>query len=138
MAQKKNKSISKYINVSKNLMPFYGKKEANYLKRLKNQMENAEDLLPSDSFNQICEKYGTPQELVYEYISIIDFSTIERKASNKKIIVFLIVFLCITSSIVFMALGMIFFKARESVKREREVFILYEKERTEDISYGKN
>lgn len=134
----KNKSISQYINISKELMPFYGKAEAEYLKKLRNQMENEEDILPDDSFEQICENYGTPQELVYEYISIMDNTTIESKANTKKVIKFLMVFLCITVSIAFTVFGILFLKAKESVERESEVFIIYEEERLEDISYGKN
>ncbi|MDD6298779.1 DUF6120 family protein [Hornefia butyriciproducens] len=79
-------SIKKYKKQIKALLPFYSKKERRFMRELNDSFNHYIEKNPKSTMLEIQEQFGTPQEIVREYIDSFDVDILIRKLSIRKII----------------------------------------------------
>ena len=79
-------SIKKYKKQIKALLPFYSKKERRFMRELNDSFNHYIEKNPKSTMLEIQEQFGTPQEIVQEYIDSFDVDILIRKLSIRKII----------------------------------------------------
>lgn len=86
-----NKDIRKYFNQCKYLFSSYGKKEKEYLNRLKDNLDIENNTMVYDD---IVARLGTPKEVFLDYISSQEESYLIDKINIKSDILKLIIIIC--------------------------------------------
>lgn len=77
-----NKEINRYLKDIKLLMPAFGKEEKEYYRRLKENILKVSN--GDESYEDIVEKIGTPNELISSYIDEIDSKVLIMKMKKQK------------------------------------------------------
>lgn len=95
------RQIDDYMKKIRLLFPFLGKAEKRYLRYLRHSIDEYIDT-NDPAFDELVEYFGTPREIVHEYIMNIDVDVLYRKLRTRRIlsiilVVFLIAIICITS-----------------------------------------
>ena len=84
----------KYKKACRNILPFYGKQERNFLKRITTTLETK-----NGSFDEICKEMGIPKYTVLSYIETCDDEYLLNKAYSRShikcLLIFVILFLFI-------------------------------------------
>ena len=84
-----NKDIKKYFNQCKYLFSSYGKKEKEYLNRLKDNLDIENNTM---AYDDIVARLGTPKEVIIDYYEQEDVCDLIKKARFTKILkIFLII-----------------------------------------------
>lgn len=81
------KQIDDYMKKTRILFPYISKAERRYLKKLRQTIiEYVESEAPT--FDNVIETFGTPQEIVNEYIMNIDIDILYKRLKFRKTIFF--------------------------------------------------
>ncbi len=71
--QKQTTNLSKkYVKDVKTLFPIVRKKEKNYLRQMKCNIDDYSENTEVSSMEALYEEFGKPQEVVYNYFSVLD------------------------------------------------------------------
>lgn len=90
-----NKDIKKYFKECKYLFSSYGKREKEYIKRLKDNLDIENNTM---TYNDIVDRLGTPKEIIIDYYEQENVYNLIKKARFSKILkIFLIIILIITT-----------------------------------------
>ncbi len=92
----KNKNL--YIKNVISLFPIHSKKEREYLKKLKRNINEFDEDYPHSSYDEFVEKFGTPKDIFINYINNQNEEYLIKKIKRKKIMN--IVCICILSFII--------------------------------------
>lgn len=108
-----NKDTKKYFNECKYLFSLYGKREKEYLNKLKDNLDIENNTI---TYNDIVKRLGTPKEVIIDYYEQEDAYDLIKRAKFTKILkIFLIIFLVITS-VFFAYRSYIYQKSYEEIK----------------------
>ena len=85
-----------YVSQVKAILPVWGKKEKAFVKKLHNDLcEYCEDN-NTTAIDELYKSFGTPQEIVFEYISLMEPNEISKRINTAKYIrMFVIGFLAL-------------------------------------------
>jgi len=81
-----NKEATTYLNQIKHLLPILSKQEKRFLKALESDMSDYISTHPDASTDDILEHFGSPTDVVHDYIESLDLDYIIRRISTRKII----------------------------------------------------
>jgi len=81
-----DKNIKKYLKHIRTLLPMYSRQEKRFLNDLKTSIEKHISENPDTSLEDITAKFGTPNDVVYDYIESVDFEYIMKRLSTRKTI----------------------------------------------------
>ena len=88
MDRKIRKKTRQYFRRVRIFLPVYGKDEKQFVRNLRNDMEEYIDAHPSCSWKDICDEFETPYEAVYGYLSAQDPEKIYKKLKIRKFVFF--------------------------------------------------
>lgn len=94
------KAIKKYIRELKTLLPLYGKNERRFVSDITHNIEALQSQNNPVTYELICAKFGTPQELYLSYYENVDSTSLISKiciqSTIKKFLVAILMAICIT------------------------------------------
>lgn len=76
--------IRKYLRNCKRLFPVYGKRERQFIKRLRDRIQEHIDSSPDLTYEELTEQFGSPKDIVIEYYNTIDDDYLLRKTNLVK------------------------------------------------------
>lgn len=106
------KDSCKYYRDVKKLFPINGKQERIYLKHLKQQIDEYEDI----SYNDLEDTFGNPNQIYASYIESLDEDDVIKKVNQKKLLKKLIM-TCIICAI--MVTLFIFYKINQDTNESK-------------------
>lgn len=75
-----------YIKQIKVLFPVMGKKEKEYIGKIKQQITETLPEMPSYTLEDLYEKIGDPKKVVWEYYNLVDPSQFKKRIAIRKYI----------------------------------------------------
>ena len=81
-----NKHAKNYLNQIKYLFPMFSKHEKRFLNDLTASIENYLHDNPSASYDSICSEFGTPQDVIADYIEALDIEYIIKRLKTRRIV----------------------------------------------------
>ena len=123
------KCVHKYLSAVRTLFPIHNKKKRQFLKKLSCAMEEYASENPDLTFDQLKEHFGTPQEIVHEYLSEMPEEELRRCLSIKK---YVRICLC-AILIVFIIAASVFSYSYYKAFKAAEHAIIYREETTIEI-----
>lgn len=82
--KKNKKEIELYFKQIKLLFPIYGKYEKRFLRDLKTTVSEYIEEYPNDGIKEIQQRFGSPQDIVHNYLCSMDPYMLYRKLSLRK------------------------------------------------------
>lgn len=80
-----------YVSQVKAILPVWGKKEKAFVKKLHSDLcDNCEDN-NVNTIEELYKGYGTPQEIAFEYISLMEPDVISKRINSAKFIRILVI-----------------------------------------------
>ena len=76
--------IKKYLRNCKRLFPVYGKRERQFIKRLRDRIQEHIDSSPNLTYEELLEQFGSPKDIVIEYYNTVDDDYLLRKTNLVK------------------------------------------------------
>ena len=73
--------IKKYLRNCKRLFPVYGKRERQFIKRLRDRIQEHIDSSPNLTYEELLEQFGSPKDIVIEYYNTVDDDYLLRKTN---------------------------------------------------------
>ena len=94
-------NISKvYVSQVKAMFPVLGKKEKAFIKKLRDDLSDYCEDNNVDTIDELYERFGTPQEIVFEYISLMEPEAMLKQINIAKLIKALVIGLLILATII--------------------------------------
>ena len=87
----------KYKMACKNILPFYGRQERAFLKRITTTLETK-----NGSYDEICKEMGSPKDTVLSYMETCDDDYLLNKAYSRSHVKFLLIFVILFLFIAFL------------------------------------
>lgn len=81
-----NKSVDKYIKELQMFLPVMGKYEKKFIKNIRQNMIEYMENHPDAGYSDICDRFGTPRDMVIDYFEIIDTEYLLKKTRLSSII----------------------------------------------------
>lgn len=81
-----NHETRKFLKQVKNLLPIFSKQEKRFLKDLENDISEYFNVHPNSTVEDIANEFGTPNDIVHDYIESIDLDYIIKRISTRKIV----------------------------------------------------
>ena len=101
MDRKIRKKTRQYFRRVRIFLPVYGKDEKQFVRNLRNDMEEYIDAQPSCSWEQVLEQFESPQEAVYGYLSAFPAEDLCRSIRSRKRIRVVLIIVLILSALIF-------------------------------------
>ncbi|MFR7989311.1 MAG: DUF6120 family protein [Anaerovoracaceae bacterium] len=101
MDRKIRKKTRQYFRRVRIFLPVYGKDEKQFVRNLRNDMEEYIDAHPSCSWKDICDEFETPYEAVYGYLSAFPAEDLCRSIRSRKRIRVVLIIVLILSALIF-------------------------------------
>ncbi len=98
-----------YVSQVKAILPIWGKKEKAFVKKLHNDLCDYCEDNNVTTINELYKDFGTPQEFVFDYISLMEPDIISKKINTVKLIRTLVIILLALATIVTSALCIILY-----------------------------
>ena len=76
--------IRKYLRNCKRLFPVYGKRERQFIKKLRDRIQEHIDSSPNLTYEELVEQFGSPKDIVIEYYNTVDDDYLLRKTNLVK------------------------------------------------------
>ena len=81
-----NKEAKTYLKQIRHLLPILSKQEKRFLKDLESALSDYISAYPHANTDEISAKFGSPADVVHDYIESLDLDYIIRRISARKII----------------------------------------------------
>lgn len=81
-----NKDCKKYLGELKTLIPSAGKYEKKFVQNMKENLTEFSSANPDISYADVCEHFGTPQDIVIEYFENVDATYLIKRLKFSSII----------------------------------------------------
>jgi uncharacterized membrane protein len=85
MMTKKNNRY-KYLRDLKHLMPVYGKEQRIYLNTIDQSLDDYCNSNPDASYEELVENFGSPQEIIGDYLREQDTHTLIKQINRRRIL----------------------------------------------------
>lgn len=122
--------VRKYIRHCKQLFPVYGKYERQFLKRLRNEVNEYTTQHPSLTYDELITQFGSPKDIVVGYYETVDDDYLLKKTNLVKTVRrFLIIAMVLAVSYIGYRSYMIYRIRIEA----QEPIILYKEESIETV-----
>ena len=119
-----NNSLSqKYVQEVKMLFPILRKEEKDYLKKMKQNLDDYCENIPIQSIEDLYNEFGKPQDVVYDYFSITDIASLISSIHIQKIMRRVICFACAVALIGVSFYCILLYQEHTSFMRQEAVFI---------------
>lgn len=86
-----DKICKAYVSQVKAILPVSGKKEKAFVRKLHSDLRDYCEYNNINHIEELYKKYGTPQEVVFEYISLMEPDVISKRINTAKYIKILVV-----------------------------------------------
>lgn len=86
-----DKLCKAYVSQVKAILPIWGKKEKAFVRKLHDNLYDYCEDNNVTTIDELYKSYGTPQEIVFEYISLMEPSVISKRINTAKYIKILVV-----------------------------------------------
>lgn len=86
MQQTRDKALKNYFKQIKLLLPIYSKEEKIFINDLKKVIDEYIESNPNCTYEEILERFETPADVAYNYISCLDQHELCKRISLRKII----------------------------------------------------
>lgn len=121
--------IRKYLRNCKRLFPVYGKRERQFIKRLRDRIQEHIDSSPGLTYEELTEQFGSPKDIVIEYYNTVDDDYLLRKTNLVK---YLKIVLFSALAIVLIYFGTHFVLLYKSYQDVQDSIIIHEETIIED------
>lgn len=121
--------IKKYLRNCKRLFPVYGKRERQFIKRLRDRIQEHIDSSPNLTYEELLEQFGSPKDIVIEYYNTVDDDYLLRKTNLVK---YLKIVLFSALAIVLIYYGTHFVLLYKSYQDVQDSIIIHEETIIED------
>ena len=115
-----DKICKAYVSQVKTILPVRGKKEKAFVRKLHNDLCDYCEYNNINHIEELYKKYGTPQEVVFEYISLMEPDIISKRINTAKYIRILIASL-ITISFLATAIWSIYIYHLYDIAQRQEI-----------------
>ena len=113
------KICKEYVSQVKAMLPLWGKKEKAFVKKLRSDLYDYCEYNNINTIEELYKSHGTPQEVVFEYISLMEPDLISKRINTAKYIKIAIIFILILSTIFTGTICMIMY-SEHKIFREQE------------------
>ena len=121
--------IRKYLRNCKRLFPVYGKRERQFIKKLRDRIQEHIDSSPNLTYEELVEQFGSPKDIVIEYYNTVDDDYLLRKTNLVK---YLKIVLFSALAIVLIYYGTHFVLLYKSYQDVQDSIIIHEETIIED------
>ena len=112
-------NISKvYVSQVKAMFPVLGKKEKAFIKKLRDDLSDYCEDNNVDTIDELYERFGTPQEIVFEYISLMEPEAMLKQINIAKLIKALVIGLLILATIITSIIGITIYSEYKTFKEQ--------------------
>lgn len=112
-----------YVSQVKTILPVWGKKEQDFVRKLHDNLCDYCEDNNATAIDELYKGYGTPQEIVFDYISLMEPNEISKRINTAKYIKILIVSLIITALFATSLLGVYTYAEYKFAKSAEHVSI---------------
>ena len=85
------KICKEYVSQVKAMLPLWGKKEKAFVRKLRSDLYDYCEYNNINTIEELYKSHGTPQEVVFEYISLMEPNVISKRINIAKYVKILIV-----------------------------------------------
>lgn len=110
-----------YVSQVKTILPVWGKKEKAFVRKLRSDLYDYCEYNNINTIEELYKSHGTPQEVVFEYISLMEPDVISKRINTAKYIKILVMGLLILSTILSFVVCTIVFSEYQTYKREEAI-----------------
>lgn len=97
--------IKAYVSQVKAILPVLGKKEKAFIKKLRDDLFDYCEDNNVNTINELYRDFGTPQEIAFEYITLIEPEAMLKQINTAKFIKALVICLLILATIITSIIG---------------------------------
>ena len=120
-----NKICKEYIYEIKSLFPMNRRMEKTYLKKMTTDVEDFCEENNITTIDELYQNYGTPEDVVHNYISLLDRKTLVKHINTAKLVKIIAVSILVAVTIATTIWGVYKYNIFQIEKRQ-EVVISYE------------
>lgn len=113
----------KYINDIKLLFPVIRKTEKTYLQQMKQNIDDYCEQSTVSSMEELYEEFGKPQEVVYNYYSMMDMMPLFSYIRLRRILKLFLIFVCAIIFAITLFSSVILYQEHLSTLRQEAIFI---------------
>lgn len=114
-----DKICKAYVSQVKAILPIWSKKEKAFVRKLQCDLYDYCECNNINTIEELYKSYGTPQEVVFEYISLMEPDVISKRINTAKYIKIAIIVILILSTIFTGTVCMIMY-SEHKIFREQE------------------
>ena len=92
-----DKICKAYVSQVKAMLPLWGKKEKAFVKKLRSDLYDYCEYNNINTIEELYKRHGTPQEIVFEYISLMEPNVISKRIKISKYVKILVATLLVAS-----------------------------------------
>lgn len=112
-----------YVSQVKAILPVWGKKEKAFVKKLHSDLCDYCEDNNVNTIEELYKGYGTPQEITFEYISLMEPDVISKRINTAKYIKFLVVSIISIALIATLLLGVYTYAEYRFLETAENVYI---------------
>lgn len=118
-----DKICKAYVSQVKAILPVWGKKEKTFVKKLHDDLCDYCEDNNTTAIDKLYKGFGTPQEIVFEYISLMEPKLISKRINTAKYIKILVVGLLTFALIATSIFGLYIYSEYQTIKIHEVVTI---------------
>jgi len=118
-----DKLCKAYVSQVKAILPIWGKKEKAFVNKLHDNLCDYCEDNNVTAIDELYKGYGTPQEIVFEYISLMEPNEISKRINTAKYIKFLAISLITLALVATSIFALYIYSEYQSFKNEELVTI---------------
>ena len=118
-----DKICKAYVSQVKAILPVSGKKEKAFVRKLHSDLRDYCEYNNINHIEELYKKYGTPQEVVFEYISLMEPDVISKRINTAKYIKILAISLISLALVATSVFALYIYSEYQSFKNEELVTI---------------
>lgn len=120
-----DKLCKAYVSQIKAILPIWGKKEKAFVKKLHDNLCDYCEDKNVTVIDELYKSYGTPQEIVFEYISLMEPEVISKRINTAKFFRVLVVGLLTLALVATSVFGMYMLAEYQAFSRQEGVVVEY-------------
>ena len=122
---KMNKICKEYISEIKSLFPINRKMEKTYLNKMATDVDDFCEENNITTIDELYQNYGTPEDVVHNYISILDRKTLVKHINTTRLAKIIVASVLVAALAVTSIIGIYYYNIYQ-IAKSQEVVISYE------------
>jgi len=116
-----DKICKAYVSQVKAILPLWGKKEKALIRKLRSDLYDYCEYNNINTIEELYKRHGTPQEVVFEYISLMEPNVISKRINIAKYVKILVATLLVASCLSLTIWSLYIYNIYESEKSQEVI-----------------